>query len=80
MEIEVHDQSCECDFCQAAGREIRESFLEDTVAFLLKRSMEDAKGNQALGVALALKRAFRVGFKTGRTPETRPAGRFYNPH
>lgn len=67
MEIEVHDQSCDCEFCVAAGKEIREEFLDSAMVFLLKESMIDAKGNHALGVGLALKRAFRVGFKTGRT-------------
>jgi hypothetical protein len=49
---------------------LRESYLEEVVAYILKESMIDAKGDQTVGVATALKRVFITGFKTGQdTPK-----------
>jgi len=48
---------------------IRPGYMEEVLAALLGTAMRDADGNQAVGVALALKRAFYTGFKTGRDVE-----------
>lgn len=45
---------------------IREEYMEQVIAWILKDSMADAKGDQTIGVALALKRVFIAAFKTGQ--------------
>ena len=46
---------------------MREEFLEQTLAFILGQSMQQADGDQAMGVGMALKRAWLTGFKTGQS-------------
>jgi hypothetical protein len=48
---------------------LRPGYVEEVLAAMLGAAMRDADGNQAAGVALALKRAFYTGFKTGRDVE-----------
>lgn len=45
---------------------LRDEFLEEALATIMGMAMRDANGDQAAGVALALKRAFYTGFKTGQ--------------
>lgn len=45
---------------------VREEFVESCLAYVLGQSMSDAKGNQTVGVALALKRCYRMGLNIGR--------------
>jgi hypothetical protein len=42
MEIEVHDQSCECDFCVAAGKEIMDKSMMMIPATELEARIKDA--------------------------------------
>jgi hypothetical protein len=46
---------------------LREEFMEEVLAYILRESMIDADGNQAAGVGNALKRAWLAGFKTGQS-------------
>lgn len=45
---------------------VREEFLERAMIFILRQSMHDANGDQPVGIAMALKRAWITGFKTGQ--------------
>lgn len=46
---------------------IREEYLEQALGFILRQSMYEADGDQAAGVATALKRTWLAAFKTGQS-------------